>query len=245
MKTDTKKIIYNGKAKILYYSSNPKNLIQHFKDDATANNAEKHAIIKSKGILNNFISEFLMSQIENAGIETHFVKRINQREQLIKKVKIIPVELVVRNRASGSIVNRYDIKDSLKFSNPLIEFFLKNDNLGDPLLNESHIIEFNWATYKEIQLMKKQALKINDVLKKIFINVGIELIDFKLEFGRIPDNKRKYKIILADEISPDNCRLWDKKTKKKLDKDIFRKNLGNLIDGYQEVLTRLGLKLIE
>ena len=245
MKTDTKKIIYNGKAKILYYSSNPKNLIQHCKDDATANNAEKHAIIKSKGILNNFISEFLMSQIENAGIETHFVKRINQREQLIKKVKIIPVELVVRNRASGSIVNRYDIKDSLKFSNPLIEFFLKNDNLGDPLLNESHIIEFNWATYKEIQLMKKQALKINDVLKKIFINVGIELIDFKLEFGRIPDNKRKYKIILADEISPDNCRLWDKKTKKKLDKDIFRKNLGNLIDGYQEVLTRLGLKLIE
>ncbi len=245
MKTDTKKIIYNGKAKILYYSSNPKNLIQHFKDDATANNAEKHAIIKSKGILNNFISEFLMSKIENAGIETHFVKRINQREQLIKKVKIIPVELVVRNRASGSIVKRYDIKDSLKFSNPLIEFFLKNDSLGDPLLNESHIIEFNWATYKEIQLMKKQALKINDVLKKIFINVGIELIDFKLEFGRIADNKRKYKIILADEISPDNCRLWDKKTRKKLDKDIFRKNLGNLIDGYQEVLTRLGLKLIE
>ncbi len=243
MTSSIKKIVYEGKAKILYCSSDPKILIQHFKDDATANNAEKHAIIKSKGILNNFISEYLMSKIEDNGIETHFIKRINQREQLIKKVEIIPIELVVRNKASGSIVKRYNLKESLEFTDPLIEFFLKNDNLGDPLLNESHIIEFKWANYEEIQLMKSLALKINNILQNIFRNIGIELIDFKLEFGRVDYDKNKDKIILADEISPDNCRLWDKKTRKKLDKDIFRKNLGNLIDGYQEVLTRLGLQI--
>ena len=243
MVTNINKIVYEGKAKILYNGLEPKTLIQHFKDDATANNAEKHAIIKSKGILNNFISEYLMNKIELCGVPTHFIKRINDREQLIKKVKIIPVELVVRNKATGSIVKRYGIKESFQFNKPLIEFFYKNDSLGDPLLNENHILEFDWAKPNELEIMKYYALKINKILTDIFNNIKIDLIDFKVEFGRIKDNKKNDFIILADEISPDNCRLWDKDTKKRLDKDIFRKDLGNLIDGYQEVASRLGIKI--
>jgi len=243
MVTNINKIVYEGKAKILYNGLEPKTLIQYFKDDATANNAEKHAIIKSKGILNNFISEYLMNKIELCGVPTHFIKRINDREQLIKKVKIIPVELVVRNKATGSIVKRYGIKESLQFNKPIIEFFYKNDSLGDPLLNENHILEFDWAKPNELEIMKYYALKINKILKDIFNNIKIDLIDFKVEFGRIKDNKNKDFIILADEISPDNCRLWDTDTKKRLDKDIFRKDLGDLIDGYQEVASRLGIKI--
>ena len=243
MVTNINKIVYEGKAKILYNGLEPKTLIQHFKDDATANNAEKHAIIKSKGILNNFISEYLMNKIELCGVPTHFIKRINDREQLIKKVKIIPVELVVRNKATGSIVKRYGIKESFQFNKPLIEFFYKNDSLGDPLLNENHILEFDWAKPNEIEIMKNYALKINKILTDIFNNIKIDLIDFKVEFGRIKDNKNSDIIILADEISPDNCRLWDTNTKKRLDKDIFRKDLGDLIDGYQEVVSRLGIKI--
>ena len=243
MVTNINKIVYEGKAKILYNGLEPKTLIQYFKDDATANNAEKHAIIKSKGILNNFISEYLMNKIELCGVPTHFIKRINDREQLIKKVKIIPVELVVRNKATGSIVKRYGIKESLQFNKPLIEFFYKNDSLGDPLLNENHILEFDWAKPNELEIMKYYALKINKILTDIFNNIKIDLIDFKVEFGRIKDNKNTDFIILADEISPDNCRLWDTDTKKRLDKDIFRKDLGDLIDGYQEVASRLGIKI--
>jgi len=243
MVTNINKIVYEGKAKILYNGLEPKTLIQYFKDDATANNAEKHAIIKSKGILNNFISEYLMNKIELCGVPTHFIKRINDREQLIKKVKIIPVELVVRNKATGSIVKRYGIKESLQFNKPIIEFFYKNDSLGDPLLNENHILEFDWAKPNELEIMKYYALKINKILTDIFNNIKIDLIDFKVEFGRIKDNKNKDFIILADEISPDNCRLWDTDTKKRLDKDIFRKDLGDLIDGYQEVASRLGIKI--
>ena len=243
MVANINKIVYEGKAKILYNGLEPKTLIQHFKDDATANNAEKHAIIKSKGILNNFISEYLMNKIELCGVPTHFIKRINDRQQLIKKVKIIPVELVVRNKATGSIVKRYGIKESLQFNKPLIEFFYKNDSLGDPLLNENHILEFDWAKPNELEIMKSYALKINKILKDIFNNIKIDLIDFKVEFGRIKDNKNTDIIILADEISPDNCRLWDTNTKKRLDKDIFRKDLGDLIDGYQEVVSRLGIKI--
>ena len=243
MSVNVNKILYEGKAKIIYNGLEPKTLIQHFKDDATANNAEKHAIIKSKGILNNFISEFLMNKIELSGIPTHLIKRINDREQLVKKVTIIPVELVVRNKATGSIVKRYGVKESFEFKKPLIEFFYKNDSLGDPLLNENHILEFDWAKPNELDLMKIYALKINEVLKEIFNKIKIDLIDFKVEFGRIKDEQNKAIIILADEISPDNCRLWDAKTKKKLDKDIFRKDLGDLIDGYQEVASRLGIKV--
>ncbi len=236
-------IIYQGKAKILYSCSNPSNLIQYFKDDATANNAEKHSIILSKGIINNFISEYLMKSLEIKGIPTHFIKRLNEREQLIKKVKIIPVELVVRNLAAGSIIKRYGINEGIKFSEPLIEFFYKNDSLNDPLLNEQHIEEFGWSDNNEIKLMKKEALRINKILIKIFDNAGIDLVDFKIEFGHCFNKKNEKQIILADEISPDNCRLWDKETKKILDKDIFRKNLGNLISGYQEVADRLGVKI--
>ena len=243
MKLPTDKIIYEGKAKILYNSSKPNTLVQFFKDDATANNAQKHAVIKSKGILNNYISEFLMLKLESEGIKTHFVKRLNNREQLIKKVQIIPVELVVRNKASGSIIKRYGIRENKLFSKPLIEFFLKSDLLGDPLLNDEHLIEFNFANFKDLELMKKNALKINKILSRIFDEVGIELIDFKLEFGKFKNSDNESIIILADEISPDNCRLLDIKTKRKLDKDIFRKNLGNLIDGYNEVASRLGLKI--
>ena len=238
-----KNIIYQGKAKILYSCSNPLNLIQYFKDDATANNAEKHSIIMSKGIINNFISEYLMKSLEIQGISTHFIKRLNKREQLIKKVKIIPVELVVRNLAAGSIVKRYAINDGMKFSKPLIEFFYKNDSLNDPLLNEQHIKEFGWSDNNEIKLIKKEALRINKILIKIFDKAGIDLVDFKIEFGHCINKQNEKQIILADEISPDNCRLWDKKTKKILDKDIFRKNLGNLISGYQEVADRLGVKI--
>ena len=238
-----KNIIYQGKAKILYSCSNPLNLIQYFKDDATANNAEKHSIIMSKGIINNFISEYLMKSLEIQGISTHFIKRLNKREQLIKKVKIIPVELVVRNLAAGSIVKRYAINDGMKFSKPLIEFFYKNDSLNDPLLNEQHIKEFGWSDNNEIKLIKKEALRINKILIKIFDKAGIDLVDFKIEFGHCINKQNEKQIILADEISPDNCRLWDKETKKILDKDIFRKNLGNLISGYQEVADRLGVKI--
>ena len=235
------KVLYEGKAKILYHSLEPTTLIQYFKDDATANNAKKHAIIESKGILNNFISEYLMKKLELSGIPTHFIKRINNREQLIKRVEILPVELVVRNRATGSIVKRYDIKENLNFTKPLIEFFYKNDRLGDPLLNENHIEEFNLANTDELNLMKNYAFKINKILKKIFDDIKIDLIDFKVEFGKIKNHTNKDIIILADEISPDNCRLWDKKTKQKFDKDIFRKDLGNLLDGYQEIASRLGI----
>ena len=243
MNFNTYKIVYEGKAKILYNSDNPDHLIQFFKDDATANNAEKHDVIKSKGILNNLISEFLMTELNKKGISTHFIKRINDREQLIKRVYIIPVELVIRNIASGSLVKRYDIEEGKKLTKPLIEFFYKNDKLNDPLLIEDHLIEFKLANQEEINIMKNNALRANNILKTIFRDVGVKLIDFKLEFGKINSKDRK-EIIIADEISPDNCRLWDEKTNQKLDKDIFRKNLGNLIDGYKEVAKRLGIKKI-
>ena len=238
-----KNIIYQGKAKILYSCSNPLNLIQYFKDDATANNAEKHSIIMSKGIINNFISEYLMKSLEIQGISTHFIKRLNKREQLIKKVKIIPVELVVRNLAAGSIVKRYAINDGMKFSKPLIEFFYKNDSLNDPLLNEQHIKEFGWSDNNEIKLIKKEALRINKILIKIFDKAGIDLVDFKIEFGHCFNKQNEKQIILADEISPDNCRLWDLKQKNdtivSLDKDRFRNDLGGLIEAYSEIHRRI------
>ncbi len=242
MNKDKEQIVYEGKAKKLYLGSAPNTLIQYFKDDATAFNAKKHDVINMKGVINNFISEYLMLCLERKGIPTHLIKRINQREQLIKKVNIIPIEVVVRNIGSGSIIKRYGIKEGLKFSKPLIEFFLKDDNLNDPLVNENHIKEFNLANNHELKLIKHYSIKINKILKTIFNKIDIELIDFKLEFGKYKiDNSEK--LILADEISPDNCRLWDKSSFRKLDKDIFRKNLGNLLEGYKEVAKRLKLKL--
>ena len=234
------KKLYEGKAKIIY-ASNDKNLvIQHFKDDATAFNNQKKDVIEGKGILNNRISEHILTQLSNVGIKNHLVKRLNMREQVIKLVEIIPVEFVVRNVATGSITKRLGIEDGTILKEPLIEYCLKDDALGDPLIAEEHIYVFEWAKKEEIEKVKKMILRINDFMIGMFRGIGIKLIDFKLEFGRLKVNG-KNEIILADEISPDTCRLWDSITEKKLDKDRFRKDLGNIIQAYQEVARRFGI----
>ena len=234
------KKLYEGKAKILYSCSEKNYLIQHFKDDATAFNNQKKSIIEGKGILNNRISEHILTYLGQVGIKNHLVKRINMREQLIKHVNIIPIEFIVRNIATGSLTKRLGIEDGTVLDEPLIEYCLKNDKLGDPLISKEHIFAFKWATKKEIEKIDKQLNRINDFLVGLFRGVGIKLVDFKLEFGRLK-NSNKNEIILADEISPDTCRLWDMNTEKKLDKDRFRKNLGNLIEAYQDVARRLGI----
>ena len=215
-------------------------MIQHFKDDATAFNNQKKSIIEGKGILNNRISEHILTYLGQVGIKNHLVKRINMREQLIKHVNIIPIEFIVRNIATGSLTKRLGIEDGTVLDEPLIEYCLKNDELGDPLISKEHIFAFKWATKKEIEKIDKQLNRINDFLVGLFRGVGIKLVDFKVEFGRLKKNN-KDEIILADEISPDTCRLWDMNTEKKLDKDRFRKNLGNLIEAYQDVARRLGI----
>ena len=234
------KKIYEGKAKIIFASEDKNLVIQHFKDDATAFNNQKKAKIEGKGVLNNRISEHILSNLNQIGIKNHLVKRINMREQLIKFVEIIPVEFIVRNIATGSLTKRLGIEDGTVLDEPLIEYCLKDDKLDDPLIAEEHIIAFDWATKKEIDKVKKMILRINDFMIGMFRGVGIKLIDFKLEFGRIKNNG-KNEIILADEISPDTCRLWDSITDKKLDKDRFRKDLGDLIPAYTEVAKRLGI----
>lgn len=234
-----KKILYEGKAKQLIKGPNKDTLIQVFKDDATAYNKKKHKIFKSKGVLNNKISEHIMKLLESKKVPTHFVKRLNDRQQLIKKCEIIPIEFVVRNIASGSICSRLGIKDGLKLKKPLLEYYLKEDSLDDPIVSRDHLELFVWATKKEIEKIDKMSLKINQYLTSHFKKKGIILVDFKIEFGRLSSDKRK--IILADEISPDSCRLWDSKSKTKLDKDVFRKGIGNLIDAYEEVASRLGI----
>ena len=236
------KKLYEGKAKIIYETNDKGLVIQHFKDDATAFNALKKANIEGKGVLNNRISEYLLSSLEQCGIQTHLIKRLNMREQLIKQVQIIPIEFVVRNIATGSLTKRLGISEGTVLEKPLLEYYLKNDELEDPLISKEHIYSFEWANEKEIEVIDKMSLRINDILQGIFRGVGIKLVDFKLEFGRIWDkNKEANQVILADEISPDTCRLWDIKTDKKLDKDRFRKDLGNLIEAYQDVARRLGI----
>ena len=221
------KKLYEGKAKIIY-ATNEKNLvIQYFKDDATAFNNQKKSTIEGKGVLNNRISEHILSNLSQIGIKNHLVKRLNMREQVIKLVEIIPIEFIVRNVATGSITKRLGIEDGTILKEPLIEYCLKDDKLGDPLIAEEHILAFDWASKKEIEKVKKMILRINDFMIGMFRGVGIKLIDFKLEFGRLKVNG-KDEVILADEISPDTCRLWDSITDKKLDKDRFRKNLGDL-----------------
>ena len=236
------KKLYEGKAKIIY-ATNDKNLvIQHFKDDATAFNALKKANIEGKGVLNNRISEYLLSSLNQCGIQNHLIKRLNMREQLIKQVEIIPIEFVVRNIATGSLTKRLGISEGTVLEEPLLEYYLKNDELSDPLISKEHIYSFEWANEKEIKTIDKMSLRINDILQGIFRGVGIKLVDFKLEYGRVWNKDRELnEIILADEISPDTCRLWDIKTDKKLDKDRFRKDLGNLIEAYQDVARRLGI----
>jgi len=234
------KKLYEGKAKILYAASEKGTAIQHFKDHATAFNNQKKSIIEGKGILNNRISEHILSNLNQIGIETHLIKRINMREQLIKLVEIIPIEFIIRNIATGSLTKRLGIEDGSVLEKPLIEFCYKNDDLNDPLIAREHVLAFGWANAVELDLIIKQCFRINDFMLGMFKAVGIKLIDFKLEFGRLNQNGIK-KIILADEISPDTCRLWDAKSDKKLDKDRFRKDLGNLLEAYQEVARRLNI----
>ena len=234
------KKLYEGKAKILYAAPEKGTAIQHFKDHATAFNNQKKSIIEGKGILNNRISEHILSSLNQIGIETHLVKRINMREQLVKIVEIIPIEFIVRNIATGSLTKRLGIEDGTLLEKPLIEFCYKNDDLNDPLIAREHINAFGWANDMELDFITKQCFRINDFMQGMFKGIGIKLIDFKLEFGRLNENGKK-KILLADEISPDTCRLWDASNDKKLDKDRFRKDLGNLIQGYQEVARRLGI----
>ena len=232
------KKLYEGKAKILYASPEKNLAIQHFKDDATAFNNQKKATIEGKGILNNRISEHILSNLNQIGIKNHLIKRINMREQLVKIVEIIPIEFIVRNIASGSLTKRLGIEEGTVLDRPLIEYCLKNDDLGDPLISREHILTFDWLNIMELDWISEECRRINDFLQGMFRGVGIKLVDFKVEFGR---SSQDNVIILADEISPDTCRLWDTTTEKKLDKDIFRKDLGNLIEGYQEVARRLNI----
>ena len=234
--------IYEGKAKVLFEGPEPGTLVQYFKDDATAFNNKKQGTITGKGVLNNRISEFLMAKLSEIGIPTHFVRRLNMREQLIKKVEIIPIEIVVRNVAAGSFSDRFGISEGSPLPRSIIEYYYKSDELNDPMIIEEHITAFGWATPQELDEILSMTLRINDFLSGLFLALGIKLVDFKLEFGSIrSENGSLEKILVADEISPDTCRLWDTTTDQKLDKDIFRKDLGNLIQGYQEVARRLGI----
>ena len=234
------KKLYEGKAKIIYEGPEKGTAIQHFKDDATAFNNLKKSTVEGKGVLNNRISEHILKNLNQIGIKTHLIKRLNMREQLIKLVEIIPVEFIVRNIATGSLTKKLGIADGTVLSKPLVEYSYKNDDLGDPLVAKEHILEFNWATEEELNYINNCCLRINDFMQGMFRGVGIKLVDFKLEFGRLNINSKK-EIILADEISPDTCRLWDSITDKKLDKDRFRKDLGDLIPAYTEVAKRLGI----
>ncbi len=235
-----RKKIYEGKAKILFEGPEQGTLVQYFKDDATAFNAEKRAVIEGKGVLNNRLSEFFMSGLNAIGVPTHFIKRLNMREQLIKAVEIIPLEVVVRNVAAGSMSKRLGIDEGTPLPRPVVEFYYKDDALNDPLVTEEHAVAFNWATQQDLDDMVALALRVNDFMSGMMMAVGIHLIDFKIEIGRIYDGDFQ-RLIIADEISPDSCRLWDRETGEKLDKDVFRRDLGNLADAYTEVANRLGL----
>ena len=232
--------IYEGKAKVLFEGPEPGTLVQHFKDDATAFNNKKQGTITGKGVLNNRISEYLMTRLSEIGIPTHFIRRLNMREQLVKKVEIIPIEIVVRNVAAGSISNRFGIAEGTPLPRSIVEYYYKSDELGDPMVIEEHITAFEWATPQELDEMLSMSLRINDFLSGLFFTLGIKLIDFKLEFGRLYEGE-DVRVVLADEISPDNCRLWDVKTNEKLDKDRFRRNLDRVEEAYQEVARRLGI----
>jgi len=233
--------LYEGKAKILYEGPEPGTIIQYFKDDTTAGNGKKTAIVSGKGVLNNRISEYIMTRLEEIGIQTHFIQTLNMREQLVKACEIIPIEVVVRNATAGSIAKRFGVEEGMILPRPIVEFYLKSDKLGDPMITEEHIISFDWAMEEELEEMKFVALRVNDFLSGLFISAGIKLIDFKLEMGRIYDEEGNIYIIIADEITPDSCRLWDLETGEKLDKDRFRQDLGGVAEAYQEVARRLGI----
>ncbi|HYL33852.1 MAG TPA: phosphoribosylaminoimidazolesuccinocarboxamide synthase [Stellaceae bacterium] len=235
-----RKQIYEGKAKVLFEGPEPGTLVQYFKDDATAFNNQKKGTITGKGVLNNRISEYLMLRLADIGIPTHFVRRLNMREQLVKQVQIIPVEVVIRNVIAGSLAKRFGLEEGTALPRSIIEYYYKKDELGDPMVSEEHITAFGWASTQDLDDIMQLSLRVNDFLTGLFLGIGIRLIDFKLEFGRLFEGD-DMRIVLADEISPDNCRLWDLKTNEKLDKDRFRRDLGKVEEAYQEVARRLGL----
>jgi phosphoribosylaminoimidazole-succinocarboxamide synthase len=232
--------IYEGKAKVIFEGPEPGTLVQYFKDDATAFNNQKKGIITGKGVLNNRISEYLMTRLESIGVPTHFVRRLNMREQLVREVEIIPIEVVIRNIAAGSLSKRLGIEEGAPLPRSIVEYYYKNDELGDPMVSEEHITAFGWAATQDIDEMLQYALRTNDFLTGLFLGVGLKLVDFKLEFGRLWEED-EMRIVLADEISPDSCRLWDVVTNEKLDKDRFRRDMGGVEEAYQEVARRLGV----
>ena len=232
--------IYEGNAKVLFEGPEPGTIVQHFKDDATAFNATKRGIITGKGVINNRISEYLMLRLNDIGVPTHFVRRLNMREQLVKAVEIIPIRVVVRNVAAGSISKRLGIAEGTPLPRSIIEYYYKSDELDDPLVCEEHITAFNWASIQELDEMTALALRVNDFLSGLFLGVGLRLVDVKLEFGRLWEED-DMRIVVADEISPDSCRLWDTKTNEKMDKDRFRRDMGGIEEAYQEVARRLGI----
>ena len=232
--------IYEGKAKILYEGPEPGTLVQYFKDDATAFNAEKRDVIEGKGVLNNRLSEFFMLGLQAVGIPTHFMKRLNMREQLVRSCEIIPLEVIVRNYAAGSMSKRLGIEEGTQLSRPVVEYCYKDDSLGDPLVSEEHIAAFGWASQQDMEDVLSLALRVNDYLSGVMYAVGIRLVDFKIEIGRVYEGDFQ-QLVIADEISPDSCRLWDIETGRKLDKDVFRRDLGSLTDAYSEVARRLGI----
>ncbi|MBA8878418.1 MULTISPECIES: phosphoribosylaminoimidazolesuccinocarboxamide synthase [Phyllobacterium] len=232
--------VYEGKAKILYEGPEPGTLVQHFKDDTTVLHPKKHEVIDGKGVLNNRISEYIFTQLNRMGIPTHFIRRLNMREQLIKEVEIIPLQVVVRNIAAGSLAKRLGIEEGTVLPRSIIEFYYKNDVLDDPMVSEEHITAFGWAAPQEIDDIMALAIRVNDFLSGLFLGVGIQLVDFKIECGRLWEGDMM-RIVVADEFSPDSARLWDSQTSEKLDKDRFRRDMGGLIEAYQEVARRLGI----
>ena len=243
-KTMRRKRLYEGKAKVLYEGPEPGTIVQYFKDDATAFNAQKRGTITGKGVLNNRISEFLMTHLSEMGVPTHFIRRLNMREQLVREVEIVPLEIVVRNLAAGSFAQRFKMEEGTPLPRTLIEYCYKSDELGDPLVAEEHVLAFGWATPQELDEIVSLTVRVNDYLSGLFHGIGLKLVDFKLEFGRLwvgDQGAEEMRIVLADEISPDSCRLWDLKTGEKMDKDRFRRDLGGIEEAYQEVARRLGV----
>lgn len=235
-----RKKLYEGKAKIIYEGPEPGTVVQYFKDDATAFNAQKHAVIEGKGALNNRFSEYFMTGLSLLGVPNHFIRRLNMREQLVHHLEIIPLEVIVRNVAAGSLATRLGIEEGTQLPRPIVEYCLKNDALGDPLVTDEHIIAFNWASQQDLDDMVALALRVNDFLSGVMYGHGIRLVDFKIEIGRQFEGDYQ-RLVVADEISPDSCRLWDLHTQKRFDKDVFRRDLGSLNDAYTELAYRLGL----
>jgi phosphoribosylaminoimidazole-succinocarboxamide synthase len=230
--------LYSGKAKSVYATDDADRLVLHFRDDTSAFDGEKKASLARKGAVNNKFNAFIMTKLERAGIPTHFEELLSDNQSVVKRLEMIPVECVVRNIAAGSICRRLGVKEGLDLDPPTFEFFLKNDALHDPMINDYHIRAFGWASEREVAAMKELTFKVNDVLKKLFFDAGLLLVDYKLEFGRFHGA-----VVLGDEFTPDGCRLWDVRTREKLDKDRFRQNLGNVIEAYEEVARRLGVDL--